>query len=140
MAKVIKEADFKHKITDSLKRTTLNFTDILNNNNKFYQIEVVKASDNNFYLFTNYGRVGGTAAKEYRSCSDQHQAEAEAEKIIKSKTKKGYVEIKLLKADIGSEVAKTKVGVSVISEDSARNWASRLKKMSSPLYIQLFNY
>ena len=42
----------------------------------------------------------------------------------------------MLKADIGSEVAKTKVGVSVISEDSARNLASQLKKMSSPLCIQ----
>jgi poly [ADP-ribose] polymerase 2/3/4 len=109
MAKVIKEANFKHTIVDSLKRTTLNFTDILNNNNKFYQIEIVKASDNNFWLYTTYGRVGGTKAKEYRSCSDQSDAESEANKIIKAKTKKGYVEVSLVKSDVGSDAAQAKI-------------------------------
>src|SRR5271167_4208032 len=90
-------------IVDSIKQWTLNYTDLESNSNKFYSIEIVKGSDNNLYLFTNYGRVGGTAAKEYRSCIDQHQAETEANKIVKSKIKKGYVEIKLAKADVGSE-------------------------------------
>src|SRR5208337_72990 len=72
-------------IVDSLKRWTLNYTSLEDNSNKFYSLEIVKGSDNKVYLYTSYGRVGGTAAKEYRACTDQYQAETEAEKIVKSK-------------------------------------------------------
>lgn len=99
----------KINVVESIKRWTLNFTDVINNNNKYYNMEVVKSADNKFYLFTQYGRVGGTAAKEYRSCDDQFHAEKEGDKIIKSKLKKGYVEVKLAKSDVGSEVGKTKI-------------------------------
>lgn len=109
MLKVIKELDFGNvKIIDCHKRRTLNFTDIINNNNKYYNLEILE-TNRGWILFTQYGRVGGTAAKEYRSCDDQYHAESEGEKIIKSKLKKGYVEVKLAKSDVGSEVGKTKV-------------------------------
>lgn len=107
------------KVTTSHKRWTLNFTDIINNSNKFYNAEIVESSDGKFYLFTNYGRVGGTAAKEYRQCQSLNEAEKEADKIIKSKTKKGYVEVKLVRADVGSDVGKSKVEASIISEKDA---------------------
>ena len=106
----------KIKVVESVKRWTLNFTDIVNNNNKFYNLEVVKSSDGKFYLYTVYGRVGASGAKEYRACSDSYQAEKEAESIIKSKNKKGYVEVKLAKADIGSEQGKAKVDTTVTIE------------------------
>lgn len=113
MAKVIKENEMSGvSIIDSLKNFTLNYTDIVSNSNKFYNLEIVKASDNNVYLYTQYGRVGGTKAKEYRLCSDQSDAESEAAKIIKSKVKKGYVEIKLAKVDVGSDLAQAKVDTS----------------------------
>ena len=104
------------KVVESVKRWTLNFTDIVNNNNKFYNLEVVKSSDNKFYLYTVYGRVGASGAKEYRSAGSLPEAEKEAEGIIKSKNKKGYVEVKLAKADIGSELGKAKVDTSVTVE------------------------
>jgi len=104
------------KVVESVKRWTLNFTDIVSNNNKFYNAEVVKSADGKYYLFTVYGRVGASGAKEYRACQDQYHAEAEGEKIIKSKTKKGYVEVKLAKADIGSEIGQSKVDASVSIE------------------------
>lgn len=104
------------QVVESVKRWTLNFTDIVNNNNKFYNLEVVKSSDNSFYLYTVYGRVGASGAKEYRACSSLAQAEKEAESIIKSKNKKGYVEVKLAKADVGSEQGKAKVDTSVTVE------------------------
>lgn len=104
------------KVVESVKRWTLNFTDIVNNNNKYYNLEIVKSDKNKFYLFTQYGRVGNDGAREYRSCDDQTHAEIEGEKIIKSKTKKGYVEVKLAKADIGSDVGKTKVDQTVSVE------------------------
>jgi poly [ADP-ribose] polymerase len=104
-------------IVESVKRWTLNFTDIVHNNNKYYNLEVVKTDKGKFYLFTQYGRVGApNAAKEYRSCDSQTEAESEAEKIVKSKTKKGYVEVKMAKVDIGSEIGKTKVDTSVTVE------------------------
>lgn len=94
------------------KRVTLNFTDIVNNNNKFYNLEVQVAKNGESRIFTAYGRVGGTQAREYRVAESQSHAETEADKIIKSKTKKGYVEVKLVKADVGSEVGKSKVDAS----------------------------
>lgn len=96
-------------IKDSHKRYTLNYTDIVLNSNKCYNLEVVTDSKGEYYLYTQYGRVGGTLAKEFRECASQAQAENEAEKIVKSKTKKGYVEVKLLKADLGSVAGQAKV-------------------------------
>lgn len=130
---VIKDPSVINSITvvESVKRWTLNFTDVMNNNNKYYNMEIVKSDKNKFYLFTQYGRVGGTAAKEYRACDDQHQAESEGEKIIKSKIKKGYVEVKLAKSDIGSEVGKTKVDTSVSVEALKRLGAKVTEKDES---------
>jgi len=118
-------------VVESVKRWTLNFTDVINNNNKYYNMEVVKSDSNKFYLFTQYGRVGGTAAKEYRSCDSQSQAETEGEKIIKSKLKKGYVEVKLAKSDVGSEVGKTKVDSTVSVESLKRLGATVTEKDES---------
>ena len=79
MAKVIKENEMNNiSIVDSIKRFTLNYTDIVSNSNKFYNLEIVKTSDNNYYLYTQYGRTGGTKAKEYRLCNSQSEAESEA--------------------------------------------------------------
>jgi poly [ADP-ribose] polymerase 2/3/4 len=105
---------------DVVKRTTLNFTDIVNNNNKYYNLEVQVSKNGKSRIFTQYGRVGGTAAKEYRVCNDQSHAETEADKIVKAKTKKGYVEVKLAKADVGSEVGKSKVETSKVSIDDLK--------------------
>ena len=134
MAKVIKEFDMGDvKIEDSLKRWTLNFTDIINNSNKVYSLEIVK-TNKGVFLYTKYGRVGGTLTSEYRQCSDQNDAEIEAAKIVKAKTKKGYVEVLLTKADIGSDAAKAKIennsatveqlkkaGISVKEEESVKS-------------------
>lgn len=97
-------------------RKTLNFTDIVANNNKFYNVEVQVAASGEARIYTVYGRLGASGAKEYRVCRDRTHAEAEAEKIIKSKNKKGYVEVKLAKADIGSEAGKAKVETTVSAE------------------------
>lgn len=107
--KVIKESEMGNvTVEESIKQWTLNFTDIIANSNKFYSLEVVK-TNKGFFLYTQYGRVGGTKAKEYRQCSDQSDAEAEANKIVKAKTKKGYVEVSLVKAEVGSDAAQAKI-------------------------------
>lgn len=105
---------------DVTKRTTLNFTDMINNNNKFYNLEVQVAKTGESRIFTMYGRVGGTSAKEYRVTSSSHEAEAEADKIIKAKTKKGYVEVKLVQASIGSDAGKSKVDNTAVSVEALK--------------------
>lgn len=120
MPKTTKSTDSSFPSTyDVTKRVTLNFTDIINNSNKFYNIEI-QVSGSSARIFTNYGRVGGTIIKEYRSCDSITHAEKETEKIIKSKTKKGYVEVKLVKADVGSEVGKSKIDSSVAVSSLAK--------------------
>lgn len=55
---VINSNELKNiKFLHSHKRVTLNFTDIVNNNNKFYNLEILETDDNRFYLYTVYGRV-----------------------------------------------------------------------------------
>jgi len=110
-------------VVESVQRWTLNFTDIVNNNNKFYNLEIVKDGKGQLYLYTVYGRVGASGAKEYRVCDSQAQAEKEALSIIKSKTKKGYVEVKLAKSDVGSAAGQAKLDNSVSVES--------LKKMGA---------
>lgn len=105
------------KVVESIKRWTLNQTNFDNNANKYYNLEIVKSDKDKFFLFTEYGRLGAkNPAREYRSCDSQTHAESEGEKIIKSKVKKGYVELKMAKVDIGSTVGQAKIDTSVTVE------------------------
>src|SRR5277367_3529720 len=120
-------------VVESIKRWTLNFTDIVNNNNKYYNLEIVKSDKGEYYLYTQYGRVGASnPAKEYRECVSQAEAESEANSIIKSKTKKGYVEVKLAKADVGSDAGKSKVDSSVSVEALKKLGATVVEKDATP--------
>ena len=110
------------------RRTTLNFTDVVKNNNKYYNLEIQVAKTGEARIFTQYGRVGGTAAKEYRVCDSQGQAEVESDKIIKAKTKKGYVEVKLIKADVGSDVGKSRVESAAVSVEALKRAGVQVKE------------
>lgn len=116
MIKTIKEKDIKGIVVkESIKMWTLNYTDIVKNSNKFYNLEILN-TNNGIVLYTVYGRVGVNGVKEYRVYADASTAEKEAEKIIKSKIKKGYQEVKLISASVGSEIGKLKVENSVSIE------------------------
>lgn len=129
---VIKEGQISVNIKDVFKRYTLNFTDIINNNNKYYNLELIEDVNGKFYLYTQYGRVGAGGVKEYRLCSSKSDAEVEAEKIVKSKNKKGYVEVKLLKADVGSEMGKSKVETNSVSVESLKKMGVEVKEEGEP--------
>jgi len=105
---------------DVIDRKTLNKTDIMVNNNKFYNLEIQVAPSGEARIYTVYGRVGAGGAKEYRVCTDRAHAEKEAEKLIKSKNKKGYELVKLSKSDIGSETGKAKIEAGVSEETLKR--------------------
>ena len=125
---------------DVTKRVTLNFTDVINNNNKYYNAEVQVAKTGEARIFTQYGRVGGTAAREYRMADSASHAEAEADKIIKAKIKKGYQEVKLVRADVGSEVGKSKVDNTAVSVEALKKAGVTVKEESatvSKLHVEV---
>jgi poly [ADP-ribose] polymerase len=116
-----------------LERKTLNFTDIVKNNNKFYNIELQIAPNGQARVHSEYGRVGGTTSKEYRVAADQNDAKIIFDKIIKDKTtrkKDPYVEVKLIKADVGSEAGKAKVDATAtsVSVDSLKKLGVKVEE------------
>lgn len=129
--KSVKASEVSVSVNDVSKRYTLNFTDIVKNNNKFYNLEI-QDTDKGWCLYTNYGRVGGTIIKEYRFCTGKAHAEKEAEKIIKSKVKKGYVEVKLVQASVGSDIGRSKVEASQVSVDDLSKIGVDVAKDAEP--------
>lgn len=129
--KVLKGADADGiVIQDSLKRFTLNYTDIISNSNKTYSIEVVEANKG-IFLYSLWGRTGGHLTKEYRQCNDLAHAELEAAKIIKSKLKKGYTEVELIKSEVGSDIAKSKIEILSVSENDLNKMGFKIKEEAS---------
>lgn len=99
------------------KRAVLQVTDIKNNNNKYYGIELHEAKgakSNPFRVFTHYGRTDDletnpdAGAKECRYFDTLAEAKSEYDKIYKSKTaaSKGYKELSLASSKIGSQKAR----------------------------------
>src|SRR5271157_706962 len=89
----------------------LNFFDLLGTSkgaktfgtsSKFYHIEM-QVGDSKYQIYTMYGATGCTnPAKEYRFFdSDKEEAEAEFQRIFKSKIKKGYKEIDVAQRALG---------------------------------------
>lgn len=100
-----------------VKRAVLQVTDIKNNNNKYYGIELHQAKGakaNAFRVFTHYGRTDDletnpdAGAKECRFFDTLVEAQGEYDKIYKSKTaaSKGYKELSLASSKIGSQKAR----------------------------------
>lgn len=118
-------------VAESIELKTLNYTDIIKNNNKVYSVEIVKDLTGRFWLRSSYGRVGGTLQNDWRSCIDQYDAEKELNKIVKSKLKKGYVEIDLIKSNIASEEGNKKVKQSSISVEQAKKLGIKTKEESN---------
>ncbi len=102
---------------DIVKRAVLQVTDIKNNNNKYYGIELHQAKGakaNAFRVFTHYGRTDdletnpNAGAKESRFFDTLAEADKEYASIYKSKTaaSKGYKEVALASSKIGSQKAR----------------------------------
>lgn len=114
---------------DVTRMVTLNFTDIANNNNKYYVLNLCLAKTGQAQIYSEYARVGApNPAKEIRVCDNEAHANMVIDKIIKEKTKKGYVEVKLVKAEVGSEVGKAIITSSTVSEDTAKKLGYKIQK------------
>lgn len=96
-----------------VKKAVLQVTDIANNNNKYYAIELHVAGGA-FRVFTHYGRTDdletnpNAGAKECRYVATLAEAEACYLSIFREKTspKKGYKEVALASSKIGSQKAR----------------------------------
>lgn len=78
--------------------------------NKFYHIELQEAKDGKCQLYTEYGPTGSVQCREWRYFADDRtSAEREFERIVKAKTKKGYVIIDVAQRAIGSSEAQKHV-------------------------------
>src|SRR5258708_30636268 len=96
-----------------VKKAVLQVTDITNNNNKYYAIEL-HAAGGAFRVFTHYGRTDdletnpNAGAKECRYVATLAEAEACYMSIFREKTspKKGHKEVALASSKIGSQKAR----------------------------------
>lgn len=83
--------DQRFALTKLSRKVTLQLTDIVNNNNKFYIAELFEG-DGDWCIRTEYGRTGVTGTIDYRY-GGEYQCEREMDRLIKSKEKKGYVKV-----------------------------------------------
>lgn len=96
-----------------VKKAVLQVTDIGNNNNKYYALELHK-SGKKFRVFTHYGRTDdleknpNSGAKECRFADSLEEAAGIYDGIYKQKTspRKGYKELSLASSKIGSQKAR----------------------------------
>ncbi len=96
-----------------VKKAVLQVTDIVNNNNKYYGLELHKGGSK-FRVFTHYGRTDdleknpNSGAKECRFADSLAEAEGIYDDIYKQKTspRKGYKELSLASSKIGSQQAR----------------------------------
>lgn len=126
------------------KKAVLQMTDITNNNNKYYAIELHTAKGS-YRVYTHYGRTDdletnpNAGARESRYFSDVGFAEATYQKIYREKTKKGYKELSLASAKIGSRKSIGKssgeIDVKTLKKLDEQNKGDSKKKVAPTIMI-----
>lgn len=126
-----------------VKKAVLQVTDIQNNNNKYYAIEL-HSDKKKFRVFTHYGRTDdldknpNAGVKESRYAESLPEAEGLYSKIYNEKTspRKGYKELSLASSKIGSHKS---VGQSsgVIDDKTLQKMADKDPKPTAKPVINL---
>lgn len=134
------------------KKAVLQVTDIKTNRNKYYCIELHKGQANGspqFRVFTQYGRTDdletnpNAGQKETRYLPSLAAAEAEYASIYREKTsaKKGYKELSLASAKIGSQQTRGQsvgnVDEKTLEKLAAKDEEGKAKKPKKPAASQL---
>lgn len=120
----------------ALEHKMLNYADIVNNNNKYYEIILQQGTGTYpFRVYTKYGRVNLSAKEEGRFFNSVYDAQAEYSKILKSKLRKGYVEIEL---DDGTK-SQAKVNVPIKASTPAIT-NNKVLNLISKLYTLTTSY
>lgn len=122
-----------------------NQTNAEDNHNKFFSIELHKSSNGKWRVYTNYGRVED---KEYTGAvgiygpSDEQEMRNFFEKKFSEKVRpsKGYLEVKFIKAKVGSPKARNKtytVDEKEIPEEKKKKLVEAVSKSSVKPTISL---
>lgn len=124
-----------------LRKKSLNYLDPVANSNKYYTIELHECNGR-YRVFTDYGRLGVTSTKQVRETDNLYTAESEFEKILKSKLKKGYIEVELAQSTTGSQKAQELIDASqikVVKKSSSRKKKSDLDPQVQEFVKQIFD-
>lgn len=110
----------------------LNFFDITGSkaktkgtSNKQYYMEIDESNDGRAQIHFSYGPTGGRQTIFWRLFSNYLTAKTEFDKIIKSKKKKGYVEIDVAQSVIGSDEAQKQTKAVVLKNAEALSKAPK---------------
>lgn len=100
--------------------------------NKSYHAELQCAiGDGTAQIFTMWGPTGGTQTKEWRHYGSTKDADKDFAAIIKSKTKKGYVEIDVAQRAYGSDAAKQITKAVVLTNADAVVPVGKVSKLAT---------
>lgn len=132
--------DGKTEDYEVVKNVVLQCTDVNNNNNKFYSLELHKHTKHDSYrLFTHYGRtddlVKTNAGQKECRYADKALVEKEYDKIVKAKIKKGYQQVNLLKSKLGSTKAQGQTAGEVDLTSAAVQEAPKLKVKKTDIVL-----
>jgi poly [ADP-ribose] polymerase len=117
---------------------TLMWSDLKNNNNKFYLIQLLDSEKNKgqYSLWTRWGRVGYDGQFSMQNYTDLDKAKREYEKKYKEKTTKGYTEIETSYDD---EDEKPKQEKKAKLDEDEKQVASKLDPSVKDLVKLIFN-
>ena len=73
----------------------LMWSDLKDNHNKYYVLQVLKTLGGTYYVWTRFGRVGAPGVTNFANMGDEASAIKEFHKIERAKKNKGYNEIKM---------------------------------------------
>lgn len=120
------DADF-----EVVKTVTLQKTDMVEGNNKFYQIELHKGKKSGkFRIYSCYGRTGGrTPAKEERIPSSGYE-EAEFDWLQKSKEKKKYKKVDMVATKLGTNEGNQKILSQDFKKDKVTAPATSISRLN----------
>lgn len=126
--------DFGFEDYEVLTKKSLNKLDANANSNKFYTMEIHE-KNNNYRIFSNYGRLGDKGVNQVRIAANLSTAQREFDLITRTKIREGYREVELAQSSTGSSKAKELVD---ITEIKAKTTSKRKKKSTLDPTIQSF--
>lgn len=134
---------------DVIRTATLNKTDLSGGNNKYYQLEAHASKDRSaFRLYSRYGRVGHHGVEEERIPPQDESSLLSAFETLKAEktsSRKGYVEVKLAQAKMGSSVAQGMLLSDDVKKDKVKtetgtakafNLHHSIQKLVERLYVE----
>lgn len=123
-----------------LQKKTLNYLDPAANSNKYYTIELHEGNGK-YRIFTDYGRLGSRGTKQVRETDSLFAAEAEFDRLMRNKLRKGYVEVDLAQSTTGSDKAKELIDVTQVKvvKKPSRRKKSDLHPLIQAFVAQIFD-